>query len=146
MFLLFDTHSCIVILKDNKRIYSCTICYEESTFGAWNILFPEVTQAGNIWVTLKGHKISINCRLSGLSVGYSKTQHSKWQLWLRDDHLSYPSLTSSFHGAERPRKPVRGKGPLWKISTTTRPEQPPIVLTWTDSAWNLHFFWSFLAC
>lgn len=31
-----------------------------------------------IWVTLEGHKISINFRMSGLSVAYSETQHSKW--------------------------------------------------------------------
>lgn len=97
---LFDTCFSVIILK-GKRTYSWTTCNEKSTFGRWTLSFPEVTLAGNILVTSEGHKISINFRMSGLSAAYSKIQHSQWQLWLKDDHLSGPSLTYTIFTGQR---------------------------------------------
>lgn len=101
--LLFDdTCFSIMLLKDKKKKnYSGSICYEEPTFGCWTLLFPEVILAGNVWVTSEGHKISINFRMSALSAAYSRTHHSKWQLWLKVDHLSGLSLTFTMFTGQR---------------------------------------------
>jgi hypothetical protein len=119
-FILFDTHFSIAILKDNKRTYWWTICYEESTFGSRTVLFPEITLVGNILVTSEGYKISINFRMSELSVAYSQTQHSKWQLWFNDDYLSGTLLTSLPIGQRCSENPAEADVSLWK--------SPPLAL------------------
>lgn len=143
-FLLTYTSVINIILEKTPKNLFMNYLLQRINFWFLNYITSRSYTTRNILVTSEGHKISINFRMSGLSMAYSKPQHSKWQLWLTDDHLSGPSPTDTISTGQRCAENLYEANVFSWMSLPLSLNSHPLFSDMDRFALNLHLFFFFL--